>query len=77
MASSQGVSCFVHPISYVSDPEGSCRYFAGEIIGNVLDLEPRRWMRPRRVDYRHSKDRIQQLKKKYEKYDWTGMIGNS
>ncbi|OAX33380.1 hypothetical protein K503DRAFT_838391 [Rhizopogon vinicolor AM-OR11-026] len=53
------------------------RYFAGEIIGNVLDLEPRQWMRPRRIDYRHSKDRIQRLKKKYEKYDWTGMIGQS
>ncbi|KAJ8581623.1 hypothetical protein M405DRAFT_832125 [Rhizopogon salebrosus TDB-379] len=53
------------------------RYFAGEIIGNVLDLEPRRWMRPRRIEYRQSKDRIQRLKKKYEKYDWTGMIGES
>ncbi|OJA13897.1 hypothetical protein AZE42_11691 [Rhizopogon vesiculosus] len=53
------------------------RYFAGEIIGNVLDLEPRQWMRPRRIDYRHSKDRIQRLKKKYEQYDWTGMIGQS
>ncbi|KAG1775819.1 CwfJ C-terminus 1-domain-containing protein-like protein [Suillus placidus] len=53
------------------------RYFAGEIIGNVLDLEPRRWMRPRRVDYRHNKDRIQRLKKMYEKFDWTGLIGKS
>jgi hypothetical protein len=60
-----------------SGPEDSCRYFAGEIIGNVLDLEPRRWMRPRRIEYRQSKDRIQRLKKKYEKYDWTGMIGES
>lgn len=55
----------------------TCRYFAGEIIGNVLDLEPRRWIRPRRVDYRHNKDRIQVLKKMYEKFDWTGLIGKS
>ncbi|KAG1879104.1 CwfJ C-terminus 1-domain-containing protein-like protein [Suillus subluteus] len=53
------------------------RYFAGEIIGNVLDLDPRRWMRPRRVDYRHNKDRIQRLKKMYDKFDWTGLIGKS
>ncbi|KAG1837591.1 CwfJ C-terminus 1-domain-containing protein-like protein [Suillus tomentosus] len=53
------------------------RYFAGEIIGNVLDLDPRRWMRPRRVDYRHNKDRIQRFKKMYEKFDWTGLIGKS
>jgi len=53
------------------------RYFAGEIIGNVLDLDPRRWMRPRKVDYRHNKDRIQRLKKMYDKFDWTGLIGKS
>jgi hypothetical protein len=72
VGTSRGTFSIVHP---VSDSDGSCRYFAGEIIGNVLDLEPRRWMRPRKIDYRHSKDRIQRLKKKYEKYDWTGMIG--
>ncbi|KAL4080953.1 CwfJ C-terminus 1-domain-containing protein-like protein [Scleroderma citrinum] len=51
------------------------RYFAGEIIGNVMDVEPRRWRRPRKVDFRHSRDRIAQFRKKYDKYDWTGMIG--
>ncbi|KAI6147355.1 CwfJ C-terminus 1-domain-containing protein-like protein [Pisolithus tinctorius] len=41
--------------------------FAGEIIGNVMDVEPRRWRRPRR-------DRFS-FRKKYDKFDWTGMIG--
>ncbi|KAG6897766.1 hypothetical protein C0992_011435 [Termitomyces sp. T32_za158] len=50
-------------------------YFAGEIVGGVLDLEPRRWRRPRRIDLRVNKDRVFQFKKKYDKYDWTGMIG--
>jgi len=68
---------FVHLMPYVSGPERFWRYFAGEIIGNVMDLEPRQWMRPRRIDYRHSKDRIQRFKKMYEKYDWTGLIGTS
>lgn len=50
-------------------------YFAGEIIGNVLDLEPRRWRRPRRIDLHSNKERVKEFKKKYDKFDWTGMIG--
>ncbi|EIW81316.1 hypothetical protein CONPUDRAFT_104609 [Coniophora puteana RWD-64-598 SS2] len=51
------------------------RYFAGEIIGNVLDIEPRRWRRPRRVDSHAQKDHIARYKKRYKQYDWTGLIG--
>ncbi|KAI9462196.1 CwfJ C-terminus 1-domain-containing protein-like protein [Boletus coccyginus] len=51
------------------------KYFAGEIIGNVMDVEPRRWRRPRRMDRRHYKDRIGDFQRKYDKYDWTGLIG--
>ncbi|KAJ3491121.1 hypothetical protein NLI96_g954 [Meripilus lineatus] len=53
------------------------RYFAGEIIGNMLDLEPRRWRRPRRIGSQHHKERISKFKKMYDKFDWTGMIGRS
>ncbi|KAJ7202788.1 CwfJ C-terminus 1-domain-containing protein-like protein [Mycena pura] len=51
------------------------RYFAGEIIGNVLELEPRKWRRPKRIDSWSNKERVAQFKKKYDKFDWTGMIG--
>jgi len=51
------------------------QYFAAEILGNMLDVEPRRWRRPRRVDYRHSKERVAKFRQKYDKFDWTGMIG--
>ena len=51
------------------------RYFAAEIIGNVLEVEPRRWRRPRRIDFRQNKDRVAKFKAKYDKYDWTGLIG--
>ncbi|KAJ7645525.1 CwfJ C-terminus 1-domain-containing protein-like protein [Mycena polygramma] len=51
------------------------RYFAGEIIGNVLELEPRKWRRPKRIDFRSNKERVSEFKKKYDKFDWTGMIG--
>lgn len=52
-----------------------CSYFAGEIIGNVLDIEARRWRRPKRVDFRMNGSRTVEFKKKYSKFDWTGMIG--
>jgi len=45
------------------------KYFAGEIIGNVMDVEPRRWRRPRGTDRRQYRDRIDAFKKKYDKYD--------
>ncbi|KAJ6512106.1 CwfJ C-terminus 1-domain-containing protein-like protein [Mycena vitilis] len=51
------------------------RYFAGEIIGNVLELEPRKWRRPKLIDFRSNKERVSDFKKKYDKFDWTGMIG--
>ncbi|GBE84892.1 CwfJ C-terminus 1-domain-containing protein-like protein [Sparassis latifolia] len=53
------------------------RYFAGEIIGNILELEPRQWRHPRRIDFRQNKARVQKFKQKYERFDWTGMIGRS
>lgn len=50
-------------------------YFAGEIIGNILEIEPRRWRRPRRIEARSNAERVIEFKKKYDKFDWTGMIG--
>ncbi|PCH40153.1 hypothetical protein WOLCODRAFT_136692 [Wolfiporia cocos MD-104 SS10] len=70
------------------DPEGDLdegekgggefpRWFAAEIIGNLIDLEPRRWRRPRRIDFYQNKQRVTESKQKYDQYDWTGMIGRS
>ncbi|EIN12832.1 hypothetical protein PUNSTDRAFT_82258 [Punctularia strigosozonata HHB-11173 SS5] len=50
------------------------RYFAGEIIGNVLDIEPRKWRRPRRIEFRRNKERVVNFRTMYQKFDWTGMI---
>ncbi|KIY71203.1 hypothetical protein CYLTODRAFT_390789 [Cylindrobasidium torrendii FP15055 ss-10] len=49
-------------------------YFAGEIIGNVLEVEPRLWRRPRKIDARMNADRVGKFKKKYAPFDWTGML---
>ncbi|KIY45639.1 hypothetical protein FISHEDRAFT_48891 [Fistulina hepatica ATCC 64428] len=53
------------------------KYFAGEIIGNVLELEPRKWRRPKRIDFHNNKRRVAEFKAKYDKFDWTGMIGKT
>ncbi|KAF8600279.1 hypothetical protein BDV93DRAFT_538757 [Ceratobasidium sp. AG-I] len=51
------------------------RWFAAEIIGNVLDVEPRRWRRPRREDLRMNQKRVEMFREKFEKFDWTKMLG--
>ncbi|KAG9122924.1 hypothetical protein FRC07_000494 [Ceratobasidium sp. 392] len=50
------------------------RYFAAEIIGNILDVEPRRWRRPRREDFRMNEKRVEIFREKFEKFDWTRML---
>ena len=62
------------PRYFELDDNSLYSYFAGEIIGNVLDVEARRWRRPKRVDFRMNESRIVEFKKKYSKFDWTGMI---
>jgi hypothetical protein len=55
--------------------EDGGRYFAAEIIGNILELEPRRWRRPRREDLRMNEKRVQVFREKFDKFDWTKMLG--
>jgi hypothetical protein len=56
---------------------GLHRWFAAEIIGNILDVEPRRWRRPRKEDFRMNERRVELFKKKFDKYDWTKMLAQS
>jgi hypothetical protein len=53
----------------------SCRYFAAEIIGTILDLEPRKWRKPKFVNRKEDQPRIAKFLKSYAKFDWTGMLG--
>jgi len=47
------------------------RYFAVEIIGNILGLEPRKWRKPRRMDTALNKERARALGEKFQPYNWT------
>ncbi|CAD7063077.1 unnamed protein product [Tilletia caries] len=49
-------------------------YFAAEIIGTLLDLEPRRWRKPRRLHSDQATERIQGFKEKWSPFDWTRML---
>lgn len=53
------------------------RYFAAEIIGNQLDVEPRRWRRPRKMDMQFNGSRVKKFKAVYDQFDWTHLIGKS
>ena len=50
------------------------RWFAAEIIGNILDLEPRLWRKPRWIDRGQNQSRIAAFRKKFDAYDWTKML---
>ncbi|KAG9010213.1 hypothetical protein FRB94_010912 [Tulasnella sp. JGI-2019a] len=50
------------------------KYFAAEILGNQLDIEPRKWRRPKKMDTRGNKERVTKFKTGYSKYDWTHLI---
>ena len=53
------------------------RYFAAEIIGNVLDLEPRLWRKPRRMDRRQNEERVAVFRKGYDQFDWTKLLAQT
>ncbi|KAM0753560.1 hypothetical protein T439DRAFT_341984 [Meredithblackwellia eburnea MCA 4105] len=50
------------------------RWFATEIVGSMLDLEPRRWRKPKRLDYRQNDERVRDFRKKYDSVDWTKQL---
>ncbi|CCA76281.1 hypothetical protein PIIN_10276 [Serendipita indica DSM 11827] len=50
------------------------KWFAAEIIGNILDLEPRLWRKPRWIDRGQNQSRIAAFRKKFDAYDWTKML---
>lgn len=50
------------------------RCFAAQVIGGLLDLEPRQWKRPRRLDHRRGAELLKHYKAEWQPYDWTKML---
>jgi len=53
------------------------RYFAAEIIGNIVGVEPRKWRNPRTIDLAQNKDRARALGTKFQPYNWTVQLQQS
>lgn len=66
------------PSYYVSVvSELTNRYFAAEIIGNLLDLEPIKWRKPKKLDYGLNPQRAAKLGQWFQPYNWTTQLQSS
>lgn len=53
------------------------RYFAAEIIGNLLDLEPVKWRKPKKMDFALNQERAAKLGNWFQPYNWTTQLQQS
>lgn len=58
----------------IEDEELFPHYFGKEILGGMLDLEPRRWRKPRRENFEEHKKKVLQFAEWWEPFDWTKRI---
>ena len=49
-------------------------HFAKEVIGGMLDLEPRRWLKPRHDSFEAQKSKVLHLCEWWKPYDWTQKV---
>ncbi len=55
----------------IEDQSKFPHYFGREVIGGLLDLEPRFWLKPPKEDFERQKEKVLQLSKWWKPYDWT------
>lgn len=61
----------------IEDPDQFPHYFGREVIGGLLDLNPRLWLKSRREDFDKQKAKVLQLSEWWAPYDWTQKLKNS
>ena len=59
---------------YFDNSQKFPKYFAKEIIGNILQLEPRLWRRPKKLRSNEKHDNVKEFSKFYKNFDWTGLL---
>ena len=52
-------------------------YFGKEIIGGMLDVEPRLWRKPRHENFERQKEKVLQISEWWKPYDWTQQLKNN
>ena len=60
----------------IEDPDQFPHYFGREVIGGLLDLSPRLWLKSRREDFDKQKAKVLQFSKWWAPYDWTQKLKN-
>ena len=55
----------------IEDQDQFPGYFGREVVGGLLDLTPRLWLKPRREDFDKQKAKVLQLSEWWAPYDWT------
>lgn len=64
--------------AHVIEDEGKfTSYFGKEIIGGMLELEPKLWRKPQRESTDQQKHRAMQISEMWEQYDWTKRLKNT
>ncbi len=60
----------------VEDRSSFPSYFAKEVIGGMLDLEPRLWLKPPLDSFENQKSKTLNLSEWWQPYDWTQTLKN-
>lgn len=47
------------------------RYFGREVVGGMLDVEPRLWLKPPKESFERQKKKVMQMWEWWKPYDWT------
>ena len=55
----------------IEDQSKFPNYFAKEIVGGMLDVEPRLWLKPPRESFENQKRKVNKLSEWWQPYDWT------
>ena len=55
----------------IEDPDLFPHYFGREVVGGLMDLPPRLWLKPQREDFEKQKEKVLQLSQWWSPYDWT------
>ena len=58
----------------IEDTDLFPHYFGREVVGGLLDLSPRLWLKPRREDFDQQREKVVKLSEWWGPYDWTQKI---
>ena len=55
----------------IEDTDQFPHYFGREVVGGLLDLSPRLWLKPRREEFDKQREKVVKLSEWWAPYDWT------